>query len=521
MNFLEAFAYLGLESGADRRSIQRAYAAAVKAIDQETEPERFAHIREAYEIALPWAGTVFDLGPASPIAFSSADADALGEKASGKVDDETKSDGEDAALDHEFEPQPREPLQSLQPNPIPVLEPLDDLEQRASFASDDVDSAQVALEAVLAGDALVALGPRAFFEEQLALALQQRRFGAHNGVLLTVAARHFGWMDATSGRRLPLLLQHHWVLALDELATMSPALLRELLKLAGEPDPFVLLEWVDRVANVDRSHPLIAMILPAKQAGTADHLQRWRQLAKRPPFHHQLWKALTAPGYAPGIFRGALLIVVLIGVLLTVGTRIEQKEQVRAVSACDGVFTQLRLGPGRWEHAKLRQMMFCVINAPPADCPTRGALLEVARTVRQLNPDGANWELVPDGLVISPNRSPVYEMSTSSACASILDFAERWNWLGMGDLEAARAFTHVVAKCANTPEARRHPALIKLLASTDGWPQQHIDSKSNNIEAAASAPRTSLQSLVTPTPTVDPMAVFKLSKPWPACTPTQ
>lgn len=519
MNFLEALAYLGIEPGADRRSIQRAYAAAVKAIDQETESERFAHTREAYEIALPWASAVFDSAPALLIAFPSADAES--KKASGNVDDETKIDGDDAGLDQEFAPEAKEPLQSLQPNPSPVLKPLDDLAQRAIFASDDVDAAQVAFEAVLGGDALGSLDSRSRFEEQLALALQQLRFGAHNGALLAVAARHFGWTDATSGRRLPLLLQHHWVMALDELATMSPASLRELLKLAGEPDPSVLLEWVDRVAKVERSHPLIAMILPLEQAGRADHLQRWRQQAKRPSFYRLLLKALTARGYRPGIFRGAVLIAMLIGVLLAVGTRIEKNEQVRVVSACGGVYTQLRLGPGRWEHTKLRQLMFCVTSAPPPDCETREALLEVAKTVRQLNPDGANWELVPDGLVINPNRSPVYEMSTSSACASVLDFAERWNWLGMGDVKAAHTFAQVIAKCMDAPEAHRHSALIKLLASTDGWPQEHSDAKANKEEAAGSATRTSLLSLVTPAPAVDPMLVFRSNKPWPACAPAQ
>lgn len=523
MNFLEAFALLSLEPGADRRSIQRAYAVAIKAIDQETEPERFAHIREAYELALPFAGVSFSFAPESSNEATDTDLDIgtdTAESSSKEAPSKTVNDiqgNDDAVPDHAFVPETDTRPQNVRPNALPMLEPLDDLERRAIFASDDIDAAQAALEAVLASEPLVALAPRARFEEQLALALQQRRFGMHNGVLLAVAARHFGWMDATSGRRLPFLLEHQWVLALDELATISPARLGELLRLAGGPDPSVSLEWVDRAAKVDRSHPLIAMMLPPEQVGLADHLQRWRQQAKRPPVHQMLWAALTARGYTPSIFRGVLLITILIGTLLTVGTRIENKEQVRAVAACDGAYTSLRSGSGRWDQHNFRQLVFCANSSPPTDCATREALLNVAKTVRQFNPDGANWDLIPEGLIVQPNRSPVYEVSTSSACSSILEFAERWNWLGMGDTKAAYAFVHVVAQCTNTPDARRHPALIKLLASTDAWPLERSAAKTPPIEAVAPGAKTSLQSLVTPAPTVDPMAVFRLNKPWPVC----
>ncbi len=43
---------LGVDDGADRREIRRAYARALKRIDQETNPQEFMQLREAYDFAL-------------------------------------------------------------------------------------------------------------------------------------------------------------------------------------------------------------------------------------------------------------------------------------------------------------------------------------------------------------------------------------------------------------------------------------------------------------------------------------
>jgi hypothetical protein len=46
---------LGVEPGADEKTVRRAYAARLKAIDQMTEPEAFQALRHAYEVMLAHA----------------------------------------------------------------------------------------------------------------------------------------------------------------------------------------------------------------------------------------------------------------------------------------------------------------------------------------------------------------------------------------------------------------------------------------------------------------------------------
>lgn len=48
------FVTLGIEPTQDRQAIKRAYAVALKRIDQQLQPEEFQRLREAYELALAW-----------------------------------------------------------------------------------------------------------------------------------------------------------------------------------------------------------------------------------------------------------------------------------------------------------------------------------------------------------------------------------------------------------------------------------------------------------------------------------
>ena len=54
----DAFERLRIAPTRDARTIKRAYAVALKAIDQASEREAFERLRQAYEQALAWAARV-------------------------------------------------------------------------------------------------------------------------------------------------------------------------------------------------------------------------------------------------------------------------------------------------------------------------------------------------------------------------------------------------------------------------------------------------------------------------------
>lgn len=77
------FDVLGVPDHADARAIKRAYAALLKRIDPATDPEGFAHLRQAYEAALDYCATTADseaivhvASEAAPLETSEAGAEA-------------------------------------------------------------------------------------------------------------------------------------------------------------------------------------------------------------------------------------------------------------------------------------------------------------------------------------------------------------------------------------------------------------------------------------------------------------
>jgi protein TonB len=247
-----ALTLLGLPSGADTRDIRKAYARAVKKIDQENDPAAFQALREAYEQALRLANgeTQTQQAATSPI-------------------------------------QP-----ALAAPPAEPPEPL----ARAAWAqcvasiqqSPEIDEQvwEHVLREALASDALVNHEARLWFEFLIATVIAQGWRPSHEW-LLPAAANVFGWNEdplrLTRFNQAGAIVRH----ALDALRLMSglprseSAVMRAAIARLRDPRPPTALDLEQYNHALMRLNQLFPVLIPV--IVDAKVFQHWRAAKVAPP----------------------------------------------------------------------------------------------------------------------------------------------------------------------------------------------------------------------------------------------
>lgn len=216
-----AFERLGIAPTRDVKAIKRAYAVALKAIDQASERDAFERLRQAYEQALAWAAREED-----------ADEDRDSEDKS--EDDKEDEEDDDDDQGESDTPAPRVPAappvdphrmdepSPLTPPPVQAQPPAapamvtqspDEARQALRHWADQLrDAAPGAVaavfEAALADPRLLHLDSHAQLEACIADLLHDGPAG--RAVLFDTAARHFHWTDRNA-RPVASTAAAHWI----------------------------------------------------------------------------------------------------------------------------------------------------------------------------------------------------------------------------------------------------------------------------------------------------------------------
>lgn len=278
---LQAYATLEVEPDADERTLRRAYARKLKALDPAREPEKFQELRQAYEWALQraQAPTVFatdanGLVPPAPELGTHADA-------AWRTAPPQALSPESAATD------------AMERSTALAQAVLDDvLAGAAGFTSEA--QARERLRTALAHEALRDLEARLLFESGVTAVLANGWQPGHEH-LFTAAIDVFGWREQRAaldglGHAAAVIDQ-----AIEELETLEAqpwkarAAQQELIRLLrqpGAPDTRQLLQFSDLLERLERLYPHLLGVITC-----TSHIGRWQQLHQQIP----RWRRLIAP----------------------------------------------------------------------------------------------------------------------------------------------------------------------------------------------------------------------------------
>jgi len=291
-----AFERLGIAPTRDVKTIKRAYAVALKAIDQASEREAFEQLRQAYEQVLARAARVGDV-----------DEDWDGEdEQDDDQDDQGASDTSEGDVPIAPSGDPRRPvvppLLPVQPHMVPATPTLDDAHQALHDWIDRLrdaaaGAATAVLEAALADPRLLHLDSHAQLEAQVADLLHGDPAGRI--VLFDTAAQRFHWIDRNA-RPIASAAAAHWISrvvnqdlqwraqALAERALQQQAL--QTVTRMATPQPEELRRFASAIESMASDFPDWFALhlepsghanLPAWQAAHAKLAPLWARKAER------------------------------------------------------------------------------------------------------------------------------------------------------------------------------------------------------------------------------------------------
>lgn len=189
----DAFERLGITPTRDIKTIKRAYAVALKAIDQASEREAFERLRQAYEQAQAWAARADE--------EEDEEEEEEGDEEDGEDrEDQAPADTDDAAAPEApdapapFAPPPAQPPAAPVPPPQRPDETRQALQHWSAQLRDAAPGAVAALlEEALTDPRLLHLDSHAQLEARIADLLHDDPAG--RAVLFDTAARRFHWTD--------------------------------------------------------------------------------------------------------------------------------------------------------------------------------------------------------------------------------------------------------------------------------------------------------------------------------------
>ncbi|MDP9894856.1 hypothetical protein J2W32_003882 [Variovorax boronicumulans] len=339
----DAFEHLGIAPTRDLKTIKRAYAAALKAVDQASEREAFERLRHAYEQALAWTARVED--DEEEEEEEEEEEDNEDERENGQADHSEPGapeappptpPGDPSRLDapSPFAPPSARPPVSPLP-PVPVPQHSDDARQALRHWTDRLrdaapGTAAAVLEAALADPRLLHLDSHAQLEARIAGLLHENPIG--RAELFDTAARRFQWTDRNA-RPIASTAAAHWIsrvvnqgLQWHAQAPAAIELQRQALDMAmrvASPQPEQTRRFADVLQNMASDLPDWFALhlgvqgrahLPAWQASQARLAPQWaRQAGRKDRYFGTRRKAVNT--LVGGIFVLVLVTAVLLGVM--------------------------------------------------------------------------------------------------------------------------------------------------------------------------------------------------------------